>query len=57
MNITAIINRLSSLRDQYGDIEVVTQIGALTSEDVYLIDRYGNKAETSGGSPVEVMID
>lgn len=57
MTITELITMLSYLRDQYGDLEVVTQIGALTEDDVYLIDRYGNKAETSGGDPVEVMID
>lgn len=57
MNITDLITHLSSLRDQYGDIEVVTQVGDLTSDDIYLIDRYGNKSESSGGTPVEVMID
>lgn len=57
MNITDLITLLSSLLDQYGDIEVVTQVGRLTEDCIYTIDRYGNKSESSGGTPVEVMID
>lgn len=57
MTITEIITLLSSMLDQYGDIEVVTQVGYLTEDCIYTIDRYGNKSESSGGTPVEVMID
>lgn len=57
MTITELLTLLSSLRDQYGDIEVVTQVGRLTEDCIYTIDRYGNKSETSGGAPVEVIID
>lgn len=57
MTITEIITLLSSLRDEYGNIEVVTQVGRLTEDCVYTIDRFGNKSQSSGGAPVEVMID
>lgn len=57
MTITEIITLLSSLRDHHGDIEVVTQVGRLTEDCIYAIDRYGNKSESSGGAPVEIMID